>query len=220
MLGIPHALNVLSNIPFLVVGLYGLRVVRSLELPDNHGAWTAFFVGVALVSGGSAWYHWSPGNSSLVWDRLPMTVGFMGLLVALCREYLPNPLLRYALLPAVFIGIGSVFVWQQTDDLRFYLWVQFMPLGLIVLLMLLYPPRYTHGYLLGTALALYALAKVAEYYDAYIFLRLGNLVSGHSLKHLLAAAGCFLLIIFLRQREPTAVSQPATRLQNRTTADE
>lgn len=206
MFGIPNALNVLSNIPFLIVGLLGMKAVQNDRLQDNRFAWLVFFVGVALVSVGSAWYHWLPSNRSLVWDRLPMTIGFMGLLVALCREYLPGIPVGKALLPAVLVGIASVLYWQQTDDLRFYLWVQFMPLGLILLLITFYPSRYTHGYLLGIALAAYALAKVTEYYDADLMQGLDNLLSGHAIKHLLAAAGCYSLLLYLQRRRLVAIA--------------
>ena len=45
--------------------------------------------------------------------------------------------------------------------------------------------RYTHGAYIFGVLALYAAAKAAEALDAQIY-ALGGIVSGHTLKHLLA----------------------------------
>lgn len=199
--GIPNGLNVLSNVPFLLVGIAGVRASLDRAVEGNRDAWFVFFAGVALVSVGSAFYHWSPDSNSLVWDRIPMTIGFMGLMVALSREYLSAALTRHALAAAIIAGISSVLYWQQTDDLRFYAWVQFMPLGLILLLVVLYKSRYTHHYLLGVALFLYALAKVTEYIDARIMLETANLISGHSIKHLLAAAAGYLVLVYLQNRQ-------------------
>ena len=85
--GIPNFLDVVSNAAFLCVGVFGFLFCLRNEPGAARPAWLVFFAGVALVSVGSAWYHWDPANATLVWDRLPMTVGFMGLFVALLAEY-------------------------------------------------------------------------------------------------------------------------------------
>ena len=75
--GIPNTLNVLSNIPFLIVGIMGL--LRVLRWRDEYSLiYGVFFLGVFCVWGGSSYYHWHPDNARLIWDRLPMTVGFYG----------------------------------------------------------------------------------------------------------------------------------------------
>ena len=73
LMAIPNFLDVASNLPFLIVGVLGLRYLRREESGDHGLPWSAFFLGVSLVSIGSAYYHWNPTNQSLVWDRLPMT---------------------------------------------------------------------------------------------------------------------------------------------------
>jgi hypothetical protein len=199
-LGVPNALNVLSNIAFLLVGWLGLRALRQSSLGAHHPAWWVFFVGVLLVGFGSAFYHFAPSNSSLVWDRLPMTVGFMGLFIALLAELAGLKLGPMPLVAAVLVGAGSVFYWALTDDLRLYVWVQFMPLGVVALLLFTYGSRYTHSGLLWLALCCYVLAKLAEYFDAAIFGLVSQSVSGHTLKHLFAALGCYILLLFLQRR--------------------
>ena len=198
--GIPNFLNVISNLPFLIVGLLGLRVRRCHGL-HAAGAWSVLFFGVALVSGGSAFYHWNPTNESLIWDRVPMAAVFMGLFVALLGEYLDARLTAtFPLGCAILVGLASVVYWFLADDLRPYGWVQLMPLLTIPVLMLLFQTSYTHSWLFLLALSFYAGAKIAEFLDEEIFSNTRELLSGHTLKHLLAAACCCTVLLMLRQR--------------------
>jgi hypothetical protein len=202
MLGMPNFLNVASNLAFLLVGWAGVAYCLGGR---GHGAtlsWAVLFLGAALVAIGSGYYHWAPDNASLVWDRLPMTVGFMGLLVALLSEHIHERLERRLLLPALAVGAASVAWWHYADDLRFYAWVQFMPLVTISLLVALFAGSYTHRRYLVYGLAGYLLAKAAEAFDHEIFAGTGELLSGHTLKHLLAALALFLLYLMLRRRTP------------------
>jgi len=200
-LGIPNFGNVASNLAFLLVGVVGaIWCYRNL----NSGArlsWMIFFAGVALVFLGSGYYHATPNDDTLVWDRLPMTVAFMGLFAALVGEHLGMQYERPVLIPALVIGIASVFWWRYTDDLRVYIWVQGAPLLAIPFILAMFPSRYTHRIYLLYGLGFYALAKVAEYYDRETFAVTVNLISGHSLKHLLAALAPLLLYFMLRRRE-------------------
>jgi len=159
-------------------------------------------VGVGLVSIGSAYYHWIPTNESLVWDRLPMTIGFMGLFAALLGEYVGNRLATLLLVPALALGIATVVYWHWTDDLRPYYWVQLIPLLSVQAVMILFRCSYSHQWFLLVAIGFYMLAKVAELYDLAIFRGSQELVSGHSIKHLLAAAGCYSILLMLQRRKP------------------
>ena len=200
VLGVRNGLDVLSNLPFLVAGALGLAHCLRHDPGPARSAWLVLFGGVALVSAGSVVYHLDPGNGTLVLDRLPMTVGFMGLFVALLGEHLGAKLVPVLLAPAVALGLGTVLYWHWTDDLRPYLWVQLVPLLTIPAVMVLFAGRYTHRWLLLVALACYVLAKLTEAFDAAIFARTTGLVSGHTLKHLLAAAACYTLVEMLRRR--------------------
>lgn len=200
--GIPNFLDVMSNIPFLLVGMAGIFFCTGKKWMGYRPAWLVFFTGVAMVSFGSDYYHWNPGNATLLWDRLPMTIGFMGLFVALLAEYVDTRLGKILLLPALLLGFSSVLYWHWFDDLRFYIWIQAIPLLTVPLVMLLFRPKYSRQWLLLLALGFYILAKVTETYDREIFNYLHSLFSGHSLKHLLAAAGCFCVLIMLKTRKP------------------
>lgn len=204
--GVPNFFDVMSNIPFLLVGLAGMRFCAGTRSMSLRAAWLAFFAGVAIVSAGSAYYHWNPDNDTLVWDRLPMTIGFMGLFVALLAEYVSVRLGGFLLVPAMLAGLSSVLYWHWFDDLRFYFWVQLLPLLMVPAVMLLFRPMYSRQWLLLLALAFYVLAKISETYDAEVFAFNQNLFSGHSLKHLLAACGCCSILVMLKTRKPLDAS--------------
>jgi hypothetical protein len=219
-LGIPHALNVLSNLPFAVVGVMALRWLLRTDMcravfhdPWERWPYVALFAGVALTSAGSAYYHLAPDNQRLVWDRLPMTVGFMGLLTAVLAERVSLPVARRLFAALLLIGGASVGHWYWTEirgagDLRFYGLVQFGSLIVVVLLMVLYRSRYAGSSYLVAGLATYGSAKGLELADVPIF-ELGRIVSGHTLKHLVAACAVALVAAMLHVRaQPSAPPAP------------
>jgi hypothetical protein len=207
-LGVPNAFDVLSNLAFAIVGFHGLRVILSgravFRDPRERWPWLVLFIGVTLTCLGSAWYHLSPSNHTLVWDRLPMAIGFMGFLAALVSERI-DPRAGFLLLgPLVLAGLASVLYWHFTEkagvgDLRPYYVVQFYPLAAIPLLLILFPANCSGSWIYLVALGAYGAAKVAEKADEAIFRAVG-VVSGHTLKHLLAAAGIGALAVMLGRR--------------------
>jgi hypothetical protein len=200
-LGIPNFLDVASNLAFLIVGIIGLKTCVKNHLGRMRNAWIILFAGITLVSVGSAYYHLNPDNQTLVWDRLPMTIGFMGLFAALIGEYISERLGAFLLIPTLLLGASSVIYWHWFDDLRFYIWIQLIPLLTIPVIMILYRARFSHQWLLLAALGWYLLAKVAEVFDAEIFGLSQGLVSGHTIKHLLSALGCLMIVLMLHKRK-------------------
>ncbi len=217
MFGIPNGLNVISNLPFLLVGALGLAFLLRPHAPDTSAQlieprerwpYVVFFVGVALTAMGSAYYHLAPGNDRLVWDRLPMTLAFMSFLAATLAERISVPAGSRMLWPLLAIGASSVFYWQFTElrdagDLRSYLVVQFYPLLAIPLLVALCPARYTRGADVFIVLGFYLVAKIFELLDAPMF-RFGRTVSGHTLKHLAASVSTYWLLRMLKLRMSVA----------------
>jgi len=197
--GIPNFLDVASNFAFLIVGIAGVRICLRNRLGNLRNAWIVLFAGVTLVSVGSAYYHLSPNNQTLVWDRLPMTIGFMGLFVALLGEHISERLSVF-LVPAILVGLSSVLYWHWFDDLRFYIWVQLIPLLTIPFVMVLYRAGYSHQWLLLVALGWYALAKFSEVADGEIFRLSQGIISGHTVKHFLSALGCLSILLMLQKR--------------------
>ena len=203
---IPNFGDVASNLVFLFAGLAGLKICFEKGLGRMANAWFVMFAGITLVGIASAYYHWNPTDQTLVWDRMSLTIGFMGLFVAILGEYVSEKF-RYLLIPAVLAGVGSVLYWNWFDDLRFYYWIQMVPLLALPLIMMLYGARFSHqGLLLGGAIW-YGLAKLAELGDKIIFANMGGLISGHTLKHIFAGVGCMSIAIMLRKREEIIRSQ-------------
>jgi hypothetical protein len=198
--GIPNFLDVTSNLAFLIVGIAGLGICLRSHLGSTRNAWMVLFAGVTLVSVGSAYYHLEPTNQTLVWDRLPMTIGFMGLFAALLGEYVSDRLGSFLLAPASLLGLASVAYWRWSDDLRFYYWIQLVPLLTIPVAMSLYRPRYSHRWLLLVALGWYALAKVAEAKDSEILALSQGIISGHTIKHLLSALACLSILLMIQRQ--------------------
>lgn len=198
ILGIRNFFDVLSNLSFLIVGVIGLSYSLSNRRSKNISlAWIILFIGVLLIAPGSAYYHLSPNNLTLIWDRLPMTIGFTALLSELLSIFI-NRKLEKILLPALLIlGIGSVLYWARFDDLRPYIFVQLTPILLIPACIFMFKTDHINTSYLWGAFFFYFLAKVFEYFDEVIFNYLGSQVSGHSLKHVSAAVAiyCFYLLI-------------------------
>lgn len=214
LLGIPHCFDVISNVPFLIVGVWGIwrvlskRTAGSSRFIDARERWpyVLFFIGVALTVFGSSYYHLRPNDSRLVWDRVPMTVGFMGLLGAMIGERISVKAGLRSMAPLLVLGVGSVFYWRITQeaghgDLRAYALVQFGSMLAILLLIALFPPRYTRGADLLVSFGIYGLAKVFEAADRPIF-AVGGIVSGHTLKHLTAALSAYWIVRMVSAREP------------------
>jgi hypothetical protein len=198
--GIPNFFDVLTSFSFIVVGLLGAIYGRAQQFTAASRSWRTLFGGVILVGFGSAYYHWAPSHWTLVWDRLPMAVGFMAFFVALLSENVNPKLETILLVPMCLLAIFSVAYWHFTDDLRFYIWVQVSPLLGILILFFLFRGRYTHQAYLLAALGLYILAKVAEVEDPSIYAMTCEKFSGHSLKHLLSAWAVFLIYRMLKRR--------------------
>ena len=221
-LGLANFMDVASNLPFLFVGVAGLIVAfdRSTTFADDDERWpyAVFFVGIALTSVGSGDYHLDPENTRLVWDRLPMTLGFMAILSAVLAERVSQKLGLASLPWLVAAGIASVAYWHATEtsglgDLRPYLLVQFGSLMIVLISLLLFPSRYTEQKWLAFALAGYGLAKLLETFDTNVY-DATRFVSGHTLKHLAAAAASYCVVEMLRRRRiahiDVAVCEPST----------
>ena len=195
LLAVPNFWNVASNVPFLVAGVFGLVSLPKLQPQLATSSYLVFCLGVMLVGIGSAYYHYAPTNDTLTWDRIPMTIAFMGLFSIVIEDRVSTRLGRRLLWPLVFAGVSSVLYWNWTElqgrgDLRAYGLVQFLPMLLIPLMMLTGKGGGLRAPWLWGTLGAYVLAKLAEHFDAAIYAANG-LVSGHSLKHVLGALAVF-----------------------------
>ena len=204
-LGIPNFGDVVSNVPFAVVGIWGLIFLfarESAEFADSRERWlyVVMFAGLILTALGSGYYHLAPDNARLVWDRIPIMIVFMALLAAVIAERVSVRLGVWLFPILQAAAIGSVLLWRSSEirghgDLRFYAAVQIYSI-LILLLALLFPAKYTRGSDFAVVVGFYVLAKILEEADRQVF-ALGHFVSGHTLKHLAAAAASYWILRML-----------------------
>lgn len=211
--GIPNFGDVVSNLPFSLVGILGLLALRAhrqdrSRFIDSKEAlpFVIAFAGLLLLGPGSAYFHLMPANDTLVWDRLPMTLVFMALFSTIIAERIHLQAGLYLLPILLIAGIGSVIYWDVTEsaghgDLRPYVLVQFLPALAIPIILTLFPPRYTGGRYLLAMIACYGLAKLCELYDPEVYALTAHFVSGHTLKHLASALGALGLVKYIRNRQ-------------------
>jgi hypothetical protein len=213
---IPNFLNVVSNLPFLIAGALGLHLIwkgggRFID-PREQLPYLVFFVGALLTSFGSAYYHAAPDNARLVWDRLPMTLGFAGLVSAALAERVNRKVGLEVLWPLVMLGAITVIFWYFTEragagNVIPYAAYQAWSVATIVLMLVAFPAmRYSHGGLLMWATFWYGLAKVFETFDLRVYRLLDGVLSGHTIKHVLASFAVFAIVRQLQMRESVAVS--------------
>ena len=213
MVGVPHALNVLSNLPFCVFGVMGIAFMLKTKAGEGQPiveasermAYWVFFIGLVLTGIGSSYYHANPNNETLTWDRAGLAITFMALFTTILAERVHVGCARWLLWPLVSFGVGSVFYWDYTErigagDLRLYFIAQFFPI-IILPVLLFYPPRYSHGGGLLASLLCYGLAKGLEILDRQVYSAAG-FVSGHTLKHLVASLSAGFILLMLWQRRP------------------
>ncbi|MGA9894843.1 MAG: ceramidase domain-containing protein [Xanthobacteraceae bacterium] len=203
LLGTPNFWNVVSNFPFILVGAVGLWQFRRAS------ATVALFLGILLTGFGSSYYHLDPNDRTLFWDRLPMAISFMAILAITIEERVDTRTGSLLLWPLIAIGVFSLLLWRWTGDLRLYVWVQFFPCLALPLMFLLLPPKYSGTVYWLIAAALYAFAKLFEFYDGAIY-SAGAIVSGHTLKHLAAAAACVAILRYFQKRQPIATLDTAS----------
>jgi hypothetical protein len=195
ILGIQNFMDVLSNLFFLIFGFIGFKNKIS-------ASWKIFFLGILLVAPGSAYYHYDPNDQTLVWDRLPMTMAFMGLIVAMLETHISLQW-KNSLIPMLLLGFSSVIVWVQTGDLRLYYFVQLSAILIIPLTICLFPnPKYAKKWLLF-AFICYVMAKIFETYDKEIYEAFSYKLSGHSLKHLAASLAPIFISKMLSEKAKT-----------------
>ncbi|SFU28287.1 Ceramidase [Nitrosomonas eutropha] len=208
-LGIPNFYNVASSVAFVLVGVTGLVMLRSSKsqgvLQALRPGYTVFFIATMFIGLGSAYYHLEPNNATLVWDRLPMAAAFMAFFCIIVGEHISEHYGRTLLIPLLLLGSVSVFYWYFTElygrgDLRLYVLIQYLPVVLVPLIMLLFPSRLKPSMFMWAPLAAYVLAKIFELDDMPVYDAVG--ISGHTLKHLISCIGILFVAVAICVRVP------------------
>lgn len=206
--GIPNAQDVASNIGFAIAGLAGLVVTlrhTTVFASDiERLPYAIFFLGMVLTTFGSGYYHLAPDNERLFWDRLPMTIAFMSLIASQIVDRFNRRAGIALLFPMLFVGAASVVCWRITEragsgNVMPYGILQGYSVLILLLIAVLQPSRYTRASDLYFVFAWYVAAKLLEAFDGVIFAA-GNIVSGHTIKHLAAAGAGFVICRMLAGR--------------------
>jgi hypothetical protein len=212
--GIPNFNDVISNLVFLFSGTAGLvflwqvhRNPAQTVFQDRKESWPywVLFLSIASVTLGSMYYHWMPDIDHLLWDRLPIVIAIAALLSAVIADRISLAAGLWLLPLLAISAVSSVLYWYWTEqqgagNLNFYITMQFYPILLIVWISLHFPSHYSHSNGVFYVIALYAVAKAAEMLDRKIFIWTGGWISGHTLKHLIAAYAAYWIVRVLRKR--------------------
>lgn len=192
--GIPNAADVLSNMGFAAVGLWGC-----VRVGHRQPGYLLFLGALVMTGAGSFFYHLAPDDARLVWDRIPIALACAGLLAgvhARCTGH-DNELRNTGILAVA--AVTSVMWWSWTGDLRPYLMLQVLPLVLIPLWQWACGTPRKERMAFAVAILLYIHAKAAELHDHEVLYATG-IMSGHTLKHLLATAAAALIVSTLGRR--------------------
>lgn len=198
-LGVPNAGDVLSNLAFLAMGVWGFERLRTRHEAPVGASW--FFIGLILTCLGSGFYHLDPDMPQrLIADRLGMAVAFAGFLGIATSERI-SVRAAEAVLVLMMIA-GPLTAWVARDNLTPWAVVQYGGMALAVGLALTKPRPGAIGVPLGGVIVFYVLAKLFEIGDAVVFEATGHIVSGHTLKHLSAALAAWPVIRALGSTGP------------------
>jgi hypothetical protein len=204
-LGIPNFENVVSNLPLIFVSITGVIALHKpmIVFQERSERWLfiLFFIAVGLTGLGSAFYHLEPADARLVWDRLPISIVFTTFVTAIISDRIDHKAALLLAIPLVSLGLLSVFYWHAANDLRLYVFVTFFPILLIPIIIWLYPTIYTHSYLILESLGWLLASRICEYYDQQIYAMTFHIISGHTLKHLFAAFGVYLIMRYTMIRQ-------------------
>jgi hypothetical protein len=195
---IPFASDVLSNLPFLLWGGLGLtllgqqaRGVGYCAAAASCGLMGLFFAGLVVTAFMSAFYHWQPDNAGLVLDRLGMVVAFAGLMGLAAAGRVSARAGELLALAVLLLGPLSIWVWSASGNVLPWAVLQFGGMLLVLCLALLKPLPGAPAIRWGWVIVIYALAKCFELADEAVFAATSQLVSGHSMKHVVASVAAW-----------------------------
>lgn len=210
VLGIPNLLNVITNLPFTIIGLLGLRASRIVKEKELKHINYLLFIGFLLLTIGSSYYHLLPQNNTLFYDRVPMVIIFMSFLSFIIYSRINKRTGYKAFVVLNIIGIISVIYWILSEkagkgDLRWYGMIQFFPVVAIPLILFLYSSSLDFWKEIFFIFLFFGLAKLSEKFDKEVYYLLRDTISGHSLKHLLMAIAGYIVVMIQRWVRITTV---------------
>ncbi|KAG7554978.1 hypothetical protein ISN44_As11g011700 [Arabidopsis suecica] len=204
-MGVPNTLNVMTNFPFLIIGVLGFVLCIggsffNISLKGEIWGWTLFYAGIASLAFGSAFYHLKPDDNRIVWDTLPILIAYSSLFSSFLVERAGEIVGLSCLIVLLFIAFFSVAYARVFNDLRLCMTFQLIPCLAIPVMTVLLPPKYSHSRFWLWAAAAYTIARIEGLADNKIYNANRYIISGHSLEHLCSAAATLLLTIMLLYR--------------------
>jgi len=203
LFGVRNAFDTLSNLAFIIVGILGLVNFynnRYIKISNSFSVLlNLFFIAIILTGLGSSYYHQNPNDFTLVFDRLAMSLVFAVVLAMLAYLKISPRFGLHTLAELLILAPLTVLIWNYNGNLTPYAVLQFGGIILVVLTLILTKaskpsPCFT------SLIILYGVAKLAEFYDEKIFILSQNLISGHTLKHLIAALAVIIFVSPLKVR--------------------
>ena len=193
---LPFAMDVLSNLPFAVMGGWGLWRLHGASHHQGVQRQLAglFFTGLLVTAACSTWYHVRPDDAGLAIDRMGMVLAFAGLLgLAVADRVSGRSGVCFAM---AVLGLGpvAVGVWAASANLLPWSMLQGGGMLLVLVMAARRPLSGAWGVPLGAVIAWYAVAKLLELGDQPVFALTQGVVSGHTLKHVAAALSAWPLI--------------------------
>ena len=134
-------------------------------------------------------------------DRLGMAVTFAGALALAVAERVGQPPVPATLWTTLVLAVVSALLPLSHGNVLPWALLQYGGVALVVWCATWRPVDGAIGVRIGALIGWYALAKALELGDAAVFHATGELVSGHSLKHLAAALAAAPVLAAL-QRQP------------------
>lgn len=211
--GLPMAMDVLSNIGFAAMGLWGcialwnaLPVLRNVER-----AMAAMFCsGLLLTAAGSAWFHLAPDDAGLVIDRCGMAVAFAGLLGLAAAARVSERAGAWLGLAFLLLGPVAARAALVTGNVLPWAVLQFGGVALVLAMALRRPGFGELPIRWSLLLLAYAVAKLLELNDASLFELTRQTLSGHTLKHMAAALAAVPVISALRKLDDSRQNAPSS----------
>ncbi|CAN8236667.1 unnamed protein product [Cochlearia groenlandica] len=204
-MGVPNTLNVMTNFPFLIIGVLGFVLCIggsffNISLKGEICGWTMFYGGIASLAFGSAYYHLKPDDNRIFYDTFPILIAYSSLFSSFLVERAGETVGLSCLFLLLFISFLSVAYARVFNDLRLCMTFQLIPCLVIPVLTVLLPPKYTHSSFWLWATAAYVIAEIEGLADNKIYNVDRYVISGHSLGHLCSAVAVVLLTIMLLYR--------------------
>jgi 1-acyl-sn-glycerol-3-phosphate acyltransferase len=208
LVGLPQAMDTLSNLPFAIAGLVGLFTLkgRAPSLEKRFGL--LFFLGLIATSIFSSWFHQNPTEPlRLAADRFGMLIAFTGIVGLACSYYVSRNLAYVVATSTASLGIIGIYSALHYDSITVWAITQLGSLALLLALGIRARLNPGNEKSLGLLFlgVVYAAAKAFEMADQPVFIWTEQIISGHSLKHIVASLAAWPILQFFRTEKKLAV---------------